>query len=211
MNFIEFLNENQSKYPWMIKSRDKIEQWLRFHPATRILPEKINDDLTIGTIYTLIIGDDDLVQYGEGHYLPVHFTQVGEYTFTTFKQGASLIGSPKKVEKFTIKTGTVNSFEGIPEEAEMMNLSQWNNLTSLKGINNHIKSCERMIIPIGIKSNILGLLYIKDLEIVSPPFGKGEELINALIILHKHLKGDNDVLECQEELISAGYKEYAKL
>ena len=55
-----------------------------------------------------------------------------------------------------------------------------------------------------IKSNILGLLQIKHLKTVKNSHP-------AFIILSKHLNGDKDILECQEELISNGYKEFAKL
>jgi hypothetical protein len=51
---------------------------------------------------------------------------------------------------------------------------------------------------------ILGTLQIKGLREVS--FGS-----EAQSILTKYLRGDRDILECQEELITKGFKEYAKL
>jgi hypothetical protein len=56
-------------------------------------------------------------------------------------------------------------------------------------------------------SNILGLLLIKELDeigiVPSHP---------AFEIVKRHFNDKNkDVLECQEELISNGYKEFAKL
>ena len=54
-----------------------------------------------------------------------------------------------------------------------------------------------------IKSNILGLMMIDNLDWVtgdSPVFK----------ILYDHLQSDRDVLACQEEMILAGYKEFAK-
>lgn len=56
-----------------------------------------------------------------------------------------------------------------------------------------------------IISNVLGVILIKGL--------RGLFLENKPVedILIRHLYKDQDVLECREELVQAGYKEYAKL
>lgn len=61
-----------------------------------------------------------------------------------------------------------------------------------------------------IESNVLGLILIKNLEKFSFEDFKGE-VHPVQNIINKHLKGSRDVLECQEELIENGYKQYAKL
>ncbi len=56
-----------------------------------------------------------------------------------------------------------------------------------------------------ITSCVLGLLLIDGLEKVYLNTNGVEDIIN------KHLKGDRDVFACQEELIEAGYEEFAQL
>ena len=56
-----------------------------------------------------------------------------------------------------------------------------------------------------ITSCVLGLLLIDGLRGVWFDNGKLE------IIMNKHLAGDRDVFACQEELIEAGFDEYAQL
>lgn len=63
-----------------------------------------------------------------------------------------------------------------------------------------------------IKNSILGLLLVKGLEGIkwdSVQSKSDRKFIQKLI--NHHLEGECDVMECQEELIQAGYKEYAKL
>jgi hypothetical protein len=61
-----------------------------------------------------------------------------------------------------------------------------------------------------VKGNVLSLLKLNtsDLSLFSDD-GSGD--LEWITIVEKHFNGDKDVLECQEELIEAGYKEYAKL
>jgi hypothetical protein len=56
-----------------------------------------------------------------------------------------------------------------------------------------------------ITSHILGVLLIEGCELIILDYPKVHNIIN------KHLKGDRDVFACQEELIEAGFDEYAKL
>jgi len=82
-----------------------------------------------------------------------------------------------------------------------------NQITSLKNIHKQISSIGGRLMYVDdnpITSNILGVLLIKGLFSI---IGDGP----AFKILQEHARGNKDVLECQEELISAGYKEYAKL
>jgi len=61
---------------------------------------------------------------------------------------------------------------------------------------------------------LLGLLLLKDFENI---FRSNNDIhpqrknSKAFDIINKHLDGDKDILECQEEPISAGLKEFAKL
>lgn len=66
-----------------------------------------------------------------------------------------------------------------------------------------------LTIPGGVRSHILGVMRIKGLKRISFFGGDGEQQQVARIV-NKHLPGGN-IHEVQEELIEAGFKEYAKL
>ena len=84
------------------------------------------------------------------------------------------------------------------------------NITSLKGIGkNYLKEVKGYInlnFCSELKSNMLGLMLVKGLQEIEFSTNKQiEEIFN------NHLEGEIDILDCQEELITKGYKEYAKL
>jgi hypothetical protein len=120
---------------------------------------------------------------------------------------------PEQVEGSVIAHGNnFSSFEGITKIiSDHLDISECPHITSLSGIHKHLLECLDIIVSGStIKSNILGLLMIKKLEEFRTIdnfnyFDKICEIIN------KHLQGDRDVLECQEELITNGYRHYAKL
>jgi len=69
-------------------------------------------------------------------------------------------------------------------------------------------------VPIKIASNMLSFLLIPKLErihIIQFAKDEGNEIDQVFSILNKHLQNGKDILECQEELIQNGFKEYAKL
>ena len=53
---------------------------------------------------------------------------------------------------------------------------------------------------------MLGLMLVKGLQEIE--FNIKEEIEK---IFNRHLQGDKDILDCQEQLITEGFKEYAKL
>ena len=53
---------------------------------------------------------------------------------------------------------------------------------------------------------MLGLMLVKGLQEIE--FNIKEEIEK---IFNRHLKGERDILDCQEELITKRFKEYAKL
>ena len=124
----------------------------------------------------------------------------------------SLKGAPQKVGGyFDCSNNSLTSLEGGPQEIGY-DFYCINNklLTSLKDIHKHIKSIkgefDAEYCP-KIKSNVLGLLLIKNLKQV--------KLNNkeVQVIINMHLDGGSmrSALECQAELIQAGFEEYAKL
>lgn len=100
-------------------------------------------------------------------------------------------------------------------------------ITSFANVHKHIKEVginsnwkPSISIPLETKSALLGFLLIKGLKLIWEDWyydnkdlmkPKYQPLKNAAFIVQKHLAGDRDVLECQEELIKAGLKEYARL
>ena len=117
----------------------------------------------------------------------------------------------------------LTSYEGLPKKIGTRNfVLSWLNLhdnpiTSLKGIGHYYSGgqCGKSIkLPLSIKSNILGLLQINKLErvfIESNGQTANPDLYSACEIVTKYLQGSRDILDCQEELIDAGLKDFAKL
>jgi hypothetical protein len=139
------------------------------------------------------------------------------YNNRTFTK--SLIGGPKFVGEDFDTGDIITSLEGAPIHVGHKFIMSSKYITSLEGIGNKFL-CECEILRIetnSIKSNILGILLIKGLlllmtdRIITTDTFISRPRCEALMIIDRHLNGDRDILACQEELISAGLKEYAKL
>ncbi len=142
----------------------------------------------------------------------------------------TLKGSPSIVDKtFDCSNNKLTTLEGGPSKVDGNYMAYSNKLlTSLEGGPSYVgerlelsfcgltslHNIHKIINHIGdgadftknpIKSHVLGLLLIDGLEQVWFNNKKVQSIIN------KHLKGDRDVFECQEELIEAGLDEYAQL
>ena len=85
-----------------------------------------------------------------------------------------------------------------------------NRLKDLMGVNKFIKQCEAFCCSTKvIKSNILGLLLIKNLKEIALGWG---EHSTPFAILNKYAgQGKPGVLQAQRDLIDAGFEEYAEL
>ena len=81
-----------------------------------------------------------------------------------------------------------------------------NKLTNLKGIHKHLEYCKGVILfqQNPINSHILGLLKIKNLQGVVFTDNSLTDIIN------KYLPEGN-LLGCQQELIDAGFEDFAQL
>jgi hypothetical protein len=120
----------------------------------------------------------------------------------------SLEGGPKLVGgSFNCEYNQITSLEGVARIISGVFYCSGNNLTSLKGIHKQIKYigvfADFQHNP--IRSHVLGLLKINGLEGV---FFDDSQLAK---IITKYLKGDRDIFACQEELIEAGFEEFAQL
>jgi hypothetical protein len=123
----------------------------------------------------------------------------------------SLEGAPSSVGgNFNCYNNKLTSLEGAPSSVGGNFNCYNNNLTSLHNIHKqikHIKHIGRWVAfeDNPIKSHVLGLLLIDGLYGVILDNREVSDIIN------KHLKGERDVFACQEELIEAGFEEFAQL
>lgn len=118
-----------------------------------------------------------------------------------------------------IVSGALYSFDGIPKRINgRLDINNAPGMTSLHDIENHFEYInERLILPNSIKSDILGVLKIKGLQGISfrDEFSVTEDKVLSIHkvekIVNKHLSKDKDIVECQEELIDNGFKDFANL
>jgi hypothetical protein len=135
-------------------------------------------------------------------------TSVGRHYFCSLNNLKTLVGAPSETfGDFSCSQNHLTSLEGVPMIIRGNLTANKNNLTSLKGIHKQIKQIDGSAFfeynP--IRSHVLGLLKIKNLIRV---YLTGDEIED---IVNKYLKGDKDIFACQEELIEAGYPEFAQL
>lgn len=106
----------------------------------------------------------------------------------------------------------------FPKSAGFIRISSCPNFT-LTGIDKYVKSCgEFGIVGENTKGGVLGLLKIKGLNFVrlDLPDQAAERGENLSEIIMKYLPASKtyeggDILDCQSELIDAGFEEFAKL
>ena len=121
----------------------------------------------------------------------------------------SLKGGPRKVTGDFSITGniTLTSLDFAPEYVGENFRAEDCNITSLHNIHKHVKHIGDYLLLKGnpITSHVLGVLLIDGLKMIQMDFKPVQHILN------NHLKGDRDVFACQEELIEAGYEEFAQL
>ena len=136
----------------------------------------------------------------------------------------NLIGCPQGIESLICHScgfSSVSSLEGMPKIIKK-NLTIYNNpIKSLKGIHKIVEEIgNKLMLPFHIESNILGVLKIKNLKEIVFYDTKNEFSIEAKDKINKVAEIVNtylpnpttaQILDCQNELIEAGYEEYAEL
>jgi hypothetical protein len=146
--------------------------------------------------------------------LPVEYEKYQEL------MGAGHIGSVHIVDSY------LENFKGIPRTIDG-NLEIYEGihyLMSLQDIHkNFLKGSitGQLVIPATVQSNILGTILINGLKRVHCPFNELAQnnllynqeyyLNKALTIVNNNLQKGRDVLECQEQLITAELRHFAKL
>lgn len=137
-------------------------------------------------------------------------TTVGGIMYIYRNRLKSFEGAPEYIGKnFIVNDNEISSFEGAPRFIGGNLLLIRNKLDSLKGIHKYIKQINGVlnVSENNVSSHVLGVLRIEGLEalILDPVAKEVQDIIN------KHLAGDRDIFACQEELINAGFEEFAKL
>lgn len=120
----------------------------------------------------------------------------------------SLKGGPKFVNgDFYCNQNNIIYLKDAPQSIDGNFICENNLLPSLRDIHKSIKFIEGFanfeFNP--IKSHVLGLILIEGLQDVLLDNKEVEDIING------HLKRGRDVFACQEELIEAGYEDFAQL
>ena len=152
----------------------------------------------------------------------VQSIMIKDATFSSFRNFPRIIAGPITLQSnykaislannSNSSFNNISSLEGItPILPGAVELDFCHNLNYSR-VNKHLKEVDN-IISISHKyiGPILDFLNIKKLSLVYQLGNSDLPLENALYIITKHLQGDRDILDCQEELIQAGLREYAKL
>jgi hypothetical protein len=109
----------------------------------------------------------------------------------------------------------LTSLEDGPMEISNGFFYECEKISSLEGIGKNYltKVRGKLYLPDCIKSNILGLLKVKELQgiHIDDENGSPDEFLRAISIINNHLKSGRRLTKCREELIEAGLKDYAKL
>lgn len=127
----------------------------------------------------------------------------------------SLEGAPKVVgEHFSCAAGKLTSLEHAPERVGGNFNCSMHSIMSFKNVHKQIKSIGGFFNICGnpVTSHVLGFLLIENLQEVKTSAHMNMDKVGA--ILNKYLpntKGMEAVLDCQEELIDAGFEDYAQL
>lgn len=118
----------------------------------------------------------------------------------------NLIGAPEIIPGyFNCSFNQITSLEGCPKLIGGIGEFGFNSITNLHDIHKHIIACEQIFFDENpIQSHVLGFLKIKNLKKISINNIAVEEIINKYLPL-------GDIIDCQDELIEAGYVEYAQL
>jgi len=97
----------------------------------------------------------------------------------------------------------LTSLEGVPTDiGENFYCYECFNLTLLS----HLKIVRNGLFSSGTPfTNLLYVFKIKQLMASETEFAELDKIIN------RHLSGDRDMMECQEEMIEAGFEKYARL
>lgn len=201
------LNEINDGYH-QLTDKAKIESWL----TTRMI-----FNTTIKSDNSIIVTEDvDLSSKSKDRLkiskLPVKFFHALKSFNVSHNELETLAGCPDIVEEnFNASFNyDLKSFALGPKRVYGNYSAEGCNIRSLVGISDHIECISgELIITFGkIKEGGLGLLLIEELKDFY--YGTGN-FPTPWSIINDYLGRPDDIFECQNELIEAGFEEYAQL
>jgi len=136
---------------------------------------------------------------------------LGDFSCSSTKI-SSLEGGPNWVGgDFDCWNTNITSLEQGPSYVGRVFDCRNTKITSLHNIHKEIKHIGyALIMPDIVKSHVLGVMLIKELQKIEFYY-KNTEQKQVENIINKHLAGYRDIHLAQEELIEAGLSEFAKL
>ena len=202
---------------WKKRSKDLLEhffQWARKREKSKtdvsnrnletmvplLLPEHFNSD-------AFSCADNNLKDLIGGPISGMKY-----YYATNNELISPLKGAPEKLQVFHVSKNKLTTFEGMPNDIITLAITS-NPIIQISGISKHIKILENLHIDFIDNVGYLELFKFKDFKKID--FGHDNHIINLKsveTILNKHFKSpEHDMLECQEEFITNGLKQFAKL
>lgn len=123
-----------------------------------------------------------------------------------------LVGAPEEANVFDCSNNHLTSFEGFPSISVIISCHS-NPIQKITGISKHIKMISSLLLIDPVQTGgYLELFKIKGLDQISSYVRLTGEQNLLYQTITTHLRStDRDMLDCQEELMSLGLKEYAKL
>lgn len=204
MKLVEVTSTSQ-----FLKSPTDIRKWLQDMSVV---------NFTIGSNSKVTVqGDVDISAAGLSR-LPVQFEEVTGNFICSRNSLVSLAGCPRRVVRhFDCSMNNLDTLDYCPEEVGANFICKDNDITSLIGISDKIKTLGFILLaPVRfyitfekIKTGGLGLLLIDKLNIIEDENSKID--YGPAGIINKYLGHPDRIFECQEELIEAGFEEYAQL
>lgn len=157
------------------------------------------------TVYSFSADRQRITEFREGQCPKKVHANFDIYgcTLKSLKNGPEWVGGD-----FKCSYSNLTSIEYAPKYVGNHCYLDYTDITDLKGIGKlwlkEIRG-ELRLTGTRIMSNVLGLLLIKGLEdiVIHKDF-------DWFVIVNKHFESDKDILECREELIAKGLKDYAK-
>jgi hypothetical protein len=184
---------------------DEIQDWVKQAGKAGVEVTITGGKLTVNE-HGLISTSGDLVQ-------EIRLVFTGNSSLPIFSSPfAPSMWDKRQIDKVNFFRTTVNDFQNVPD---CQVIAFWDcKVESLSGIEK-LKGCRRLTLvrrvnnhkPIGL----LRLLKMPSLTLVDfDRFIEDEQAsLTMSHIINKHLK-DKDIADCMDELIEAGFKEYAK-
>ena len=214
LSFKQFLLEEEMSRDETIKAMDRLS---KTQDEDRPLSWSIiGNKIRIGS--RLEIFDDCLddegnlfVPLGSCSSMLIHSKNIRSFkNFPEFIGVKQTMGT-MKVLNFT-QDNKISSLEGFPQTTEGDLNLRWLSHVNFSKCNKFMETVNGTVaINDSYVGPILSFLLVKKLKTLDLAQSPSDHALVAEQIFNKHLRGDKEILECKEELMNAGFKEYAKL